>query len=144
MGCHFLLQGIWPRDRTWVFHIAGRLFTVWATKEAKLYIIGYRLNTLQHLAAIAITVCTRTGKLLQLSVNKAAFGAVSTRAITLCTLASDQWMGPLVPCLGSLGRHLALSPIQSGKGHLKEHPWEPCNLLTGSPMSLAVGASHNR
>ena len=24
----------WPRDRTWVSHIAGRFFTVWTTKEA--------------------------------------------------------------------------------------------------------------
>ena len=24
----------WPRDRTWVSHIAGRLFTIWATREA--------------------------------------------------------------------------------------------------------------
>ena len=26
----------WPRDRTWVSCIAGRLFTVWATREATL------------------------------------------------------------------------------------------------------------
>ena len=26
-----------PRDRTWVSHIAGRCFTVWATREARLY-----------------------------------------------------------------------------------------------------------
>ena len=25
----------WPRDRTWVSHTAGRLFTDWATKEAQ-------------------------------------------------------------------------------------------------------------
>ena len=24
----------WPRDATWVSHIAGRFFTIWATKEA--------------------------------------------------------------------------------------------------------------
>ena len=24
----------WPRDRTWVSHTAGRLFTIWATREA--------------------------------------------------------------------------------------------------------------
>ena len=24
----------WPRDWTWVFHIAGRLFTIWATRES--------------------------------------------------------------------------------------------------------------
>ena len=24
----------WPRDRTWVSHIAGRCFTIWATREA--------------------------------------------------------------------------------------------------------------
>ena len=27
-------SNFWPRDQTWVSHIAGRFFTVWATKEA--------------------------------------------------------------------------------------------------------------
>ena len=26
----------WPRDQTWISHIAGRLFTIWATREAQL------------------------------------------------------------------------------------------------------------
>ena len=35
VGSHFLLQGILPpRDRTQVSHTAGRLFTIWATREA--------------------------------------------------------------------------------------------------------------
>ena len=35
VGCHALLQGIFPtRDQTQVFHIAGRFFTIWATREA--------------------------------------------------------------------------------------------------------------
>ena len=52
VGCHSLLQGIfqakilewvaipfsrgssWPGDWTWVFCIAGRFFTIWATREA--------------------------------------------------------------------------------------------------------------
>jgi len=35
MGCHFHLQGSsWSRDRTWVFHTAGELFIVWATRES--------------------------------------------------------------------------------------------------------------
>ena len=25
----------WPRDRSWVSYIAGRFFTIWATREAK-------------------------------------------------------------------------------------------------------------
>ena len=34
VGCHALLQGIFPtRDRTQISHIAGR-FTNWATREA--------------------------------------------------------------------------------------------------------------
>ena len=34
MGCYFFLQGSsWPRDRTQVSCIAGRLFTIWATRE---------------------------------------------------------------------------------------------------------------
>ena len=36
VGCHCLLPGSsWPRDRTWVSCIVGRLFTVWATREVK-------------------------------------------------------------------------------------------------------------
>ena len=27
----------WPRDQTWVFHIAGRFFTLWATKVPSTY-----------------------------------------------------------------------------------------------------------
>ena len=35
VGSHFLLQGIFPtRDPTWVSCIAGRFFTIWATREA--------------------------------------------------------------------------------------------------------------
>ena len=29
----FSRGSFWPRDRTWVSHFAGRLFTVWATRE---------------------------------------------------------------------------------------------------------------
>ena len=37
VGCHALLQGIFPtRDRTQVSCIAGRLFIIWATREAHL------------------------------------------------------------------------------------------------------------
>ena len=32
-----------PRDRTWVSCIAGRCFTVWATREAPIYIYKYLL-----------------------------------------------------------------------------------------------------
>ena len=35
VGCHFLLLVIFlTRDRTWVSCIAGRFFTIWATREA--------------------------------------------------------------------------------------------------------------
>ena len=35
VGCHFLLRGSsWPRDQTRISHIAGRCFTIWATREA--------------------------------------------------------------------------------------------------------------
>ena len=35
VGCHSLLQGIFPpRDGTWVSRIAGKCFTLWATMEA--------------------------------------------------------------------------------------------------------------
>ena len=38
MGCHSLLQGIFPRNLTWVSCIAGRFFTSWATREAHLFL----------------------------------------------------------------------------------------------------------
>ena len=34
MGCYFLVQGIVPTQGSiWVSHIAGRLFTIWVTRE---------------------------------------------------------------------------------------------------------------
>ena len=40
VGCHSLCQGIFlTRDWTWVSCIAGRLFTIWATREDYLTLI---------------------------------------------------------------------------------------------------------
>ena len=47
VDCHFLLQGIFqPRNRTRVSRIAGRGFTVWATREAlsSIWIIFFYLK----------------------------------------------------------------------------------------------------
>ena len=33
VGCHFFLQGIPPRNRTWVFCPTGRSLAVWTTRE---------------------------------------------------------------------------------------------------------------
>ena len=41
VGCHALLQGIFPtQDQTQVSYIAGRFFTIWATREAHEYWSG--------------------------------------------------------------------------------------------------------
>ena len=41
VGCHVLLQGIFPpRDKTQVSCITGKFFTIWATKEAQEYLSG--------------------------------------------------------------------------------------------------------
>ena len=38
VGCHFLLQGSsLPRDRTWVSHIVGGHFAIWATRTGKIH-----------------------------------------------------------------------------------------------------------
>ena len=38
MECHFLLQGFFSnKDQIWVSCIAGRFFTIWATKEAQIF-----------------------------------------------------------------------------------------------------------
>ena len=46
-----------PRDRTWVFHIVGRRFTLWATREAP-YCRGVKLNILStfihHILCLAV------------------------------------------------------------------------------------------
>ena len=39
VGCHDLPQGIFPtRDQTWVSHVAGRFFTVWAIREMFIWV----------------------------------------------------------------------------------------------------------
>ena len=44
VGCHVLLQGISPpRDQTLVSHIAGRLFAIWATREARYCRLEWKL-----------------------------------------------------------------------------------------------------
>ena len=46
VDCHSLLQGIFqPRDQTQVSHIAGRFFTVWATREAPLLLLLLLLHS---------------------------------------------------------------------------------------------------
>ena len=37
----FSRESSWPRDRTQVFHIAGRLFTLWTTRESPLCMDAY-------------------------------------------------------------------------------------------------------
>ena len=34
----FSCRSSWPREQTWVSHTAGRLFTIWATREAPTYV----------------------------------------------------------------------------------------------------------
>ena len=36
VSCQALLQGIFPTQGTQVSHIAGRFFTIWATREAQI------------------------------------------------------------------------------------------------------------
>ena len=38
----------WPRDQTWVFCIAGRFFTIWATREVPIYSLGAVKRDLNH------------------------------------------------------------------------------------------------
>ena len=45
VGCHFLLQGIVPWDRIEVSCITGRFFTIWAMREAQLY-LSFKKRTL--------------------------------------------------------------------------------------------------
>ena len=53
---HFSMGSSWPKDRTWVSCIAGRLFTIWTTKEALIqrksllssWIKLYTINSCHH------------------------------------------------------------------------------------------------
>ena len=39
VGCHDFPQGIFPtRDQTWVPHVAGRFFTIWAIREIFIWV----------------------------------------------------------------------------------------------------------
>ena len=59
VGCHFLLQGIFqPRDWTWVSCIAGRFFTICATREAK-FLFKYTRVLYHTVDIITHTVCFR-------------------------------------------------------------------------------------
>ena len=50
VGSHSLLQGIFPtRDRTQVSRIAGRFFTVWATRETQEYWSGLSIPSPEDL-----------------------------------------------------------------------------------------------
>jgi len=42
----FYRESSWPRDGTWVSCIAGRFFTVWATREAPVVKSKYQRNSL--------------------------------------------------------------------------------------------------
>ena len=53
VGSRSLLQGIFPtQDRTWVSHIAGRFFTVWATKETLNQLYVYLFPSLLNLSPL--------------------------------------------------------------------------------------------
>ena len=73
-GSHSLLRGSsWPRDRTWVSCIAGRFFTIWATREAILHVHWWlRLGTLSDQGLFSfvfhsmISLCMEMNKLILL------------------------------------------------------------------------------
>ena len=44
----------WPRDRTWVSCIAGRFFTIWATREAPYTYVYIQLYIHIHITVICI------------------------------------------------------------------------------------------
>ena len=41
----FSRRSFWPMDQTWVSHIAGRFFTVWATREAQTWLWWFIKDT---------------------------------------------------------------------------------------------------
>ena len=49
-GLLFSRESSWPRDQTQVFYVAGRLFTVWASREAHLHgLLPYFLRKIDPL-----------------------------------------------------------------------------------------------
>ena len=104
--------------------------------------LGHSLE-LSHLATVANSVCTSAWKLLPPALNKAESGTAVNQGHSSLYMSHRPvnfkfYMGSLVPASGA---HLSLSPIQSGKGLLTEHPWAPCNLLAELPLSLAVATA---
>ena len=47
VAIYFSRGSSWPRERTWVSHIAGRLFTVWATRDpsGKQHEVSSKINS---------------------------------------------------------------------------------------------------
>ena len=58
VGCHALLQGIFPtQDQTQIFHIAGGFFTVWATGEAQRYVSEKQIKN--HSMVLTMNNCVK-------------------------------------------------------------------------------------
>ena len=58
VGCHALLQGIFPtQDWTQIFQIAGGFFTIWATREAQRYVREKQIKN--HSMVLTMNICLK-------------------------------------------------------------------------------------
>ena len=78
-----------PRDWTWVSHIAGRCFTVWATREAKDALYSVYFQLLWLLGCSPFWLFTLGGPWIPISLALAPQGCQST--IQLLSLPFQDW-----------------------------------------------------
>ena len=73
VAIYFSRESSWPRDWTWVSHLAGRCFNLWATREARLtknaIQPSFGLNTDVFMYICITYVCTQMHILNLLRIN---------------------------------------------------------------------------
>ena len=86
VGCHFLLQGIFLTwNQIWVSHIAGKFFTIWATREA-LWISFSLSNWLFLLQSLRLVlfVPIKSSSTVLFQFSLVQFSSVAQSCPTLC------------------------------------------------------------
>ena len=140
MGSHSLSRGSFPpRDWTWVSCIAGRLFTVWATREA--LIVNTSWNRPEGL-----TIRLWLGCCLQCAPQRLSDGEKASGGITPCLLQHERHRG----AWRAEGCGGAEQPGGQAGRKEQHRPWLPHSMFlhppvpTGSPAPLHASQEVHR
>ena len=97
----------WPRDWAWVSCIAGRFFTIWATREAHLYkwkhtIETQTYHTLVYQTALISPTITKDIKSVECKIMGQGSSLV-VQWLRICLATQGTWVQPLI---GELRSHM--------------------------------------